>query len=514
MAKIKNGKTYLGEHLTANDYYSKDESVTGMWVGALASEWQLTDPINAGDQAFENLRLGKTPDGLEKLTQRSGGNVRFYDFQCSAQKSVSLMAVTLDDQRLRETHQRLSREALEGALQQFACRRVRAGAKAWTQDVEPTGKILAAAFFHTSSRSLDSQCHTHFVVANSTLGRDGKRYALETSEMLKAIRYAGKTYQNSMARAVRELGYQIVEKMDHKGAITGFEIAGIPEKILTRFSKRRADVQAAIGRFILETGRDPSPREIHTLTLQSRGKDRAKLQEISTPEVRALQLSQLSKEERSLLEKIRDAAKAAKAPLPPITPEECDQAVDWALTHLTERQSVITRHELEAEAINSALGYVDAQGISEAANRFLARGTLVSLTDNGLQSLLSTPEVLAMEKESIAAIDHGRWGCKPLSTFTPSDNLSQEQNEAIRTLTENRSRHAILRGLAGTGKTTTLKHFNQCLTASSKKPLYLAPTSSAVKVLKKVRRDDRQRLSGIPSRSRPEALQRCCSGRR
>ena len=485
MEKIRNGKNYLSEHLTANDYYCQHESVSGTWVGALASEWGLTGPIQAGDQAFENLRLGKTPSGSEPLTQRGGGIVRFYDFQCSAQKSVSLMAVTLDDQRLRETHQRLSREALEGALQQFACRRVRAGAKAWTQDTESTGKFLAAAFVHDASRALDCQLHTHFVVGNVTTGRDGKRYALETSEMLKAIRYAGKTYQNSMARAVRELGYQIVEKKDYKGNITGFEIAGIPEKILTRFSKRRGEVQAAIGRFILETGRDPSPREIHTLTLQSRGKDRAKLQEISTAEVLAYQLNQLSKEERASLEAIRDAAKGATAPLPPILREDCDQAVEWSLAHLTERQSVITRHELEAEALNSALGYVDAQGISEATERFMAKCTLVSLTDNGLQSLLSTHEVLAMEQESIAAIDRGRWGFKPVATFIKSPDLSKEQNEAVRTLTENCSRHAILRGVAGSGKTTTLKHFNDCLTTCSKKPIYLAPTAAAVKVLKK-----------------------------
>lgn len=30
MAKIRDGSTYLGQHLTANDYYSEHESVTGL----------------------------------------------------------------------------------------------------------------------------------------------------------------------------------------------------------------------------------------------------------------------------------------------------------------------------------------------------------------------------------------------------------------------------------------------------------------------------------------------------
>ena len=33
MAKIRNGSTYLGNHLRANDYYSEKEAVTGEWVG-------------------------------------------------------------------------------------------------------------------------------------------------------------------------------------------------------------------------------------------------------------------------------------------------------------------------------------------------------------------------------------------------------------------------------------------------------------------------------------------------
>ena len=489
MAKIRDGASYLGGHLTSNDYYNKDETVTGSWVGNLANEWGLEGKaIGAGDVAFENLRLGKTPDGKESLTQRGGGSVRFFDFQCSAQKSVSLMAVTLGDERLREAHERIARQAFEEALQHFAARRVRNGNKAWSEDTEITGKVIAASFVHDASRatpSPDPQIHTHFVIGNATVGKDGRRYALDTKQMCQAIRYAGKTYQAGMAKACRELGYQIEEKRDSKGRVTGFEIAGISEQILKRFSKRRGDVQSAIGRFIMENGREPSPAEIHVLTLESRGKDRHKLQEISTAEVRALQLAQLSIQERAGLEALRDSAISTPSPASSsVSQEECDEAVLWAVEHLTERESVTSKFQIIAEGLNAGMGKVDRSGISEAVERQIATGNLVTLTEAGLQSQLTTPEILEMEREAIAAVERGRGGLAPVATFIESPGLSAEQNEAVRLLTRTKSRHAILRGVAGSGKTTTLKAFNECLASSGQKPLYLAPTASAVKVIK------------------------------
>jgi conjugative relaxase-like TrwC/TraI family protein len=105
MAKIKDGSTYLERHLAANDYYCENEAVIGRWVGRGAERLGLQAEIRAGDPPFEALRKNRHPDGPEKLTPRDGENrIRFYDFQCSAQKSVSIMAVTLGDTRLLEAH--------------------------------------------------------------------------------------------------------------------------------------------------------------------------------------------------------------------------------------------------------------------------------------------------------------------------------------------------------------------------------------------------------------------------
>jgi conjugative relaxase-like TrwC/TraI family protein len=243
-AKIRNGGSYLGNHLTANDYYCENENVYGKWVGLAAERLGLSgQSIGAGDAAFEALRQNRLPYGKGKLTPlRKDDGVRFFDFQCSAQKSVSIMAVVMKDRRLLEAHDRASEKAF-AELERFAAFR-----HGKSREPAISGNLCAAAFRHDASRALDPQLHTHFVVANATW--DGKRWlALDTYEMFKATRYAGKVYQNELAIECRRLGYSIETIRNDKGVIEGFEIAGVSKEIRERYSKRRAEVEAGIERF-------------------------------------------------------------------------------------------------------------------------------------------------------------------------------------------------------------------------------------------------------------------------
>src|ERR1700722_14071591 len=113
MAKIKDGSSYLEQHLAANDYYCENESVVGRWIGLGAERLGLEGEIHAGDRSFERLRNNRHPDGAGKLTPRDGAHrIKFFDFQCSAQKSVSVMAVTMGDGRLLGAHDAAAEFAL------------------------------------------------------------------------------------------------------------------------------------------------------------------------------------------------------------------------------------------------------------------------------------------------------------------------------------------------------------------------------------------------------------------
>ena len=102
---LADAESYFDEHLAQNDYYAAGEIRPGQWIGIGAERLGLRQTVTR-DQ-FHALCENQTNDG-ERLTQRNqkeGQRRVFYDFTCSAPKSVSVLAVTLDDARLIEAHQ-------------------------------------------------------------------------------------------------------------------------------------------------------------------------------------------------------------------------------------------------------------------------------------------------------------------------------------------------------------------------------------------------------------------------
>ena len=94
----------------------------------------------------------------------------------------------MNDRRILQAHQEASTFALR-ELEQFAATRIRKGGIQEQDRV--TGNLVGAAFVHTSSRALDPQLHTHFVLFNGTWDQTEQRWkALQTSAMFDAIHYA------------------------------------------------------------------------------------------------------------------------------------------------------------------------------------------------------------------------------------------------------------------------------------------------------------------------------------
>ena len=186
---------YFVEHLSQNDYYAAGEIRPGQWIGIGAERLKLSAWQAVTREQFCALCENQHPQTRERLTQRqnSPGQRRvFFDFTCSAPKSVSVLAVTLDDLRLVEAHSQAANVALR-ELESFAGTRVR---KAGNQRDRTTGNLIAASFVHTSSRSLDPQLHTHFTVFNATFDEQEQCWkALQAGGMYDAIRYAVKFWK-------------------------------------------------------------------------------------------------------------------------------------------------------------------------------------------------------------------------------------------------------------------------------------------------------------------------------
>ena len=271
MTKIRatngSGKSFYANHLCSNDYYSEHEKVQGYWRGELADAFGLRDKVVTSEE-FSLFQRNVNPKTPGKLTQKNmPGGPRFFDFQVAAPKSVSVMSMF--DERLVEAHRESVRIAM-AELERLAAVRVRDGENVRTNNYETTGKLVYAEFMHDTSRALDPQLHTHNVVCNVTRAGDGRYKALETLEMCRAIRYAGKVYHNEMAARCRELGYETVETRDRKGNVIWYDLACVPADVMERFSKRRQQIEKAEAEFIAEHGRKPTLSENNYLSTSTR----------------------------------------------------------------------------------------------------------------------------------------------------------------------------------------------------------------------------------------------------
>ena len=122
---LADAQKYFDEHLEQNDYYSAGEIRPGQWIGAGTERLRLRQ--NVTREQFHALCENRNPQNHERLTQRQKKEDKrrvFYDFTCSAPKSISVLAVTLDDQRLVTAHEAAARIAFR-ELETYAATRVR-----------------------------------------------------------------------------------------------------------------------------------------------------------------------------------------------------------------------------------------------------------------------------------------------------------------------------------------------------------------------------------------------------
>jgi hypothetical protein len=206
-----------------------------------------------------------------------------------------------------------------------------------------------------------------------------------------------------------------------------------------------------------------------------------KLAEVTTGEVRERQRSQLSSSEWANLERLKLSAIACSK-----APENRggqEIAALWAgVDHLFERRSVAHGHEILAEALNQALGSIDLDVL-----KTIMRGggaELVPLTaEPSLSGEYATRRGLELERWAVAFIDATKGQCAPFNpSFEPSERLSAEQRDAVRSILSTTDQVFSLRGVAGAGKTTTLREVQDGFGA--RRVHYVAPTAAAAKVLK------------------------------
>ncbi len=484
---MSNGAGYSARHLQHSDYYAEGERVTGQWQGRGAEMLGLVGEVQS--EQFEALRQGIDPQSGEFLRQRhsadrtaADGSTQsrgrnLYDFTISAPKSVSIMAQPGGDARLVEAHRKAVQEALK-ELEHRAASRVR---RDRANDNRATGNLVLAVYHHDTSRELDPQLHTHAVAANLTYdGAEGRWKALQASDIYEQRAYLTEVYRNALAREVRSLGYEIEDRRSSKGKNLGFEIKGVSDELLEKYSQRSEQRDRAIAEFVESKGRQPSDNEIAVLVRESRAD---KLVEISTAEVHSRQRARLTPEESLTLEHMREAVRE-RSETQRLDPESAVPSLDYAKQHVFERVSVALDHELLTEALRHGRGRID---LADLKGEFSLEGSTGRILQAGKE--VATRESLDRERDMIERINRGIGQFERLGgqhEFADPTFLRPEQKQAIEFVLDSHDLAVNIRGAAGTGKTATLQELQHGLEESDRHVLAVAPTMSAVEELQKV----------------------------
>jgi conjugative relaxase-like TrwC/TraI family protein len=458
--------TYFDEHLSHNDYYTQTETQAGQWIGVGCERLGLQPGEVVTRDSFLKLCDNLHPDSGEQLTQTTIKDRRiFFDFQCAPPKSVSILAVTMNDQRIIEAHKEASTLALR-ELERFAATRIRKGG---IEDKDRlTGNLVGAAFMHTSSRALDPQLHTHFVLFNATWDKTENRWkALQTSGMFDAIHYGTEVYRNELVKRLQGIGYKI------RQTSSAFEIEGVEPELIERFSKRSKERDAAVAKEQLRLGRKLTKDEVANVVHQTRPK---KLKGASDEQVRRQQLGEIGFFEKQALRKV--VAGADGRPQDFAQRVGTDEAVEHGLAHVFERNSVAPEHRILEAALVKGRGQLDLAQLKEklAADDHLVR----------VGSEYSTRHILSRELALIRTVNAGIEAVAPVTRrYEAPSWLGHDQRKAVAHVLTSPDRVTGFRGLAGSGKSTALVELAHTLHRQGFEAVFCAPTASAADTLRR-----------------------------
>jgi conjugative relaxase-like TrwC/TraI family protein len=467
-------RTYFDEHLSHNDYYTQGKVVAqdqgGHWIGIGAEQLGLVTGGVVTREVFLKLCDNRHPITGEQLTPQQFRSRRLYfDFVCSPPKSVSILAVTMNDRRIVEAHKEASTMALR-ELEQFAATRIR---KAGIEDQDRmTGNLVGAAFLHTASRALDPQLHTHFVLFNCTWDKAEKRWkALQTGDMFGALNYGTAVYRNELVKRLHSLGYQT------RQVGNGFEIEGVAPELIERFSKRSQQRDMAVKRQEEKLGRRLTKQEIALVVHQCRPK---KLKGVTDDQVRRQQLGEIGFFEKRAL---RQVVKAANGQPKEFAHEVTNrEAVEHGIAHIFERRSVAPQHKILEAALLKGCGQLNLLVLKHALAQ---RSELVHVGTE-----FSTRDILTKEMSLIDMVNANRdTVARITSRYEPADRLGPDQREALQHVLTSTDRFTGFRGLAGTGKSTVLVELNRVLDQKRYEAVFCAPTAAAADTLRKDKLD-------------------------
>lgn len=242
-------------------YYESCSSHTE-WFGVGAKALGLNGPVDG--QVFTDILNGDF--GLINK-QKHSNQQKGTDFTFSAPKGVSILALVANDTRVMDAHKKAVRAALSYFEENIITARF---GKGGTQKVK-TGNMIAGLYTHEDARPVDGvvapQLHTHALIANATMTKDGnwKAVHFSTGPGRELLKLANAQYLNTLRLDLEKINYETFDTKD------GFEIKGLEEAVTT-FSLRSKQIEDHLSKSgkTRETATTSEKQQATLLTRQSK----------------------------------------------------------------------------------------------------------------------------------------------------------------------------------------------------------------------------------------------------
>jgi len=451
-------QSYYKGSTGGGEYYAEGQEQAGEWGGLAGKRLGLEGRVEKA--AFDALCENRNPETGERITARTKTVRRVgFDLNFHVPKSVSVVYGLVGDPAILEAFKASVRETLAD-LETETRTRVRIGGK---EETRTTCNLAYSLFVHTTSRPVggvpDPHLHAHAFVFNLTWDETERRWkALELGEVYKNAPYYEAVFHARFSKKLSDLGFDI----SRTG--TGWEISGIPTRVLKAFSRRTEQIESLAQDLGIT---DPERKGL----LGARTRERKQLQ-FTLDELRKIWKARLSPAEQSALERVL----AREVPVPGRDAHAARDAMAFAIAHSFERSSVIPVKRLLGVALRHGVGQVTLDEIHDELTR---HGLIVRDYDG--ERLATTKDVLAEEARILNFAREGRNACRPLvSGERPlPDWLSPSQQSAIRHVLNTPDRVILVRGVAGSGKTTLIKACASAIEGEGKAVLLLAPSAEA-----------------------------------
>ena len=428
---------------------------------------------------FQALLEGKLPDGTDLAGRHQ--NRRMGDgYVLSAPKSVSMMAC--EDERWKVWHD----EGVKAAVAFLQERMVYARLGKGGQVSEYDGDIIAAVHRHEDARPVDGivdmDLHSHVTVINAMRRSDGQWTSINNDQGVdcELQKEADAIYLATMARLATEHGYELAQ------SATGFEVAGITRDQIEAFSRRRGQIQADLADKGGIEGASVAQRDA------AWSATRAVKRQLSQSEQRwewRQRLREARVPTHDLLVKSLERARRREMS----HPDQAAHAVQWALEHCSEHDTVFSHSAVRAEALRQGM----AEGLAIEAIDAALRST-PDLLDGGevdrdgtgkLRQLHTTTravgEELAIQTIATQGEAEALGSLETVSRLLARRqqaqgwNYSEGQIEAIQMALTGKEQHQGMVGAAGAGKTTSMAVIEEQYRQAGYEVIGLAPSAKA-----------------------------------